>query len=213
MAGAITELPSLLLTEFKPSDCIEEDVMVDSMPIITCCGRNRKGKVAREITDKCYCSTKDLYFYGLRIHTVGYRRKGHLPHPFLIALSSASENDLNVFQRDCVDNLFNKNIFADKIYRNTDYWEQQKRESNNILYTPVKAIKGTPVVLKQFSKAADDLYSKAVLSVREPIEALFSWLNEKTDIQRAYKCRSTCGLLVHIMGKIAIAFLYLILNC
>ena len=65
---------------------------------------------------------------------------------------------------------------------------------------------------KQRSKAADDIYSQAVSSVREPIEALFSWLNEKTNIQRASKCRSTCGLLIHTMGKVAIAFLYLIFN-
>ena len=67
-------------------------------------------------------------------------------------------------------------------------------------------------LLKQRSKAADDIYSQAVSSVREPIEALFSWLNEKTNIQRASKCRSTCGLLIHTMGKVAIAFLYLIFN-
>jgi len=35
-------------------------------------------------------------------------------------------------------------------------------------------------------------------------------LNEKTTIQRAHKVRSTKGLLVHTMGKIAIAFIYLI---
>ena len=38
----------------------------------------------------------------------------------------------------------------------------------------------------------------------------FNWLNEKTNIQKAMKVRSTSGLLVHTMGKIAIAFIYLI---
>ncbi len=55
---------------------------------------------------------------------VGYRRKGHLPHPCRIALSPASENDLKVFQSECVPNLFNKKIFADKIYRSSEYWER-----------------------------------------------------------------------------------------
>ena len=36
------------------------------MPIITCCGRNRTGKVARDIADKGYCSTKNLYYHGLK---------------------------------------------------------------------------------------------------------------------------------------------------
>ena len=36
MAGAVTELSSQLLCIFKPSDCREDTVIVDSMPIITC---------------------------------------------------------------------------------------------------------------------------------------------------------------------------------
>lgn len=212
MAGAVRELSSQLLRMFRPSDCQDDTVIVDSMPIITCCGRNRTGKVARDIADKGYCSTKNLYYHGLKLHMVGYRRKGHLPHPCQIALSPASENDLKVFQSECMPDLFNKKIFADKIYRSNDYWEQERRDKANEFYAPVKSIKGAPEEEKQRSKAADDIYSQAVSSVREPIEALFSWLNEKTNIQRASKCRSTCGLLIHTMGKVAIAFLYLIFN-
>lgn len=178
-AGAVTELSSQLLSIFKPSDCKENTVIVDSMPIITCCGRNRTGKVARDIADKGYCSAKNLYYHGLKLHMVGYRRKGHLPHPCQIALSPASENDLKVFQSECMPNLFNKKIFADKIYRSSDYWEQERRDKANELFAPVKSIKGASVEEKQRSKAADDLYSQAVSSARGPIEALFSWLNKK----------------------------------
>ena len=78
MAGAVTELSSLLLGMFKPSDCQEDTVIVDSMPIITCCGRSRTGKVARDIADKGYCSTKNLYYHGLKLHMVGYRSHGRL---------------------------------------------------------------------------------------------------------------------------------------
>lgn len=52
MAGAVRELSSQLLRMFRPSDCQDDTVIVDSMPIITCCGRNRTGKVARDIADK-----------------------------------------------------------------------------------------------------------------------------------------------------------------
>jgi len=51
------------------------------------------------------------------------------------------------------------------------------------------------------------LYSKAVSKIRQPIESLFNWLNEKTDIQRASRVRSTKGLLVPVFGKIAAAFI------
>ncbi|WP_455162105.1 transposase [Tannerella forsythia] len=78
------------------------------------------------------------------------------------------------------------------------------------MLTPVKAIKGQCEELKQRDKAFNALFSTAVLKVGQPIGAFFNWLNEKTNIQRAMKVISINGLLVHIYGKLAIAFLYLI---
>lgn len=212
MAGAIEELLKHLIVSYKPEDCDEDTLIVDSMPIMTCCGRNRKGKVAREIADKGYYSTKNQYYHGLKLHLVGYRRKGHLPFPYQIVLSSASENDLAVFKRECVPGIAGKTIFADKIYRDNPYWNGEREYRNNVLLTPVKAVKGATEGEKQRNKAADDLYSSAVSSIREPVEAFYSWLIDKTNIQRAQKCRSTAGLLVHVLGKIAIAFIFLIFN-
>ncbi|MDR3133452.1 MAG: transposase [Prevotellaceae bacterium] len=63
-----------------------------------------------------------------------------------------------------------------------------------------------PVILI-WIKAYNDLFSAAVSRVRQPIESFFNWLIEKTTIQRASKVRSTAGLLVHLMGKITIAFI------
>jgi len=77
MVGAVGELLKHLIVSYKPEDCDEDTLIVDSMPIMTCCGRNRQGKVAREIADKGYCSTKNQYYHGLKLHLVGYRRKGH----------------------------------------------------------------------------------------------------------------------------------------
>jgi hypothetical protein len=73
--------------------------LVDSMPIITSAGRNRKGKVAPEITAKGYCSAKNQYYYGLKLHALAFRRKGRLPFPERIVLSSAGGNDLNIFKK------------------------------------------------------------------------------------------------------------------
>jgi hypothetical protein len=41
--------------------------------------------------------------------------------------------------------------------------------------------------------------------IRQPIESLFNWIIDKTDIQNASKVRSSKGLLVH--GKIISACL------
>lgn len=166
MVGAVQELLKHLIVSYKPDDCDEGTLIVDSMPIMTCCGWNRHGKVAREIADKGYCSTKNQYYHGLKLHLVGYRRKGHLPFPYQIVLSSASENDLTVFKRECVPAIAGKTIFADKIYRDNPYWNNERDVKNNELLTPIK---GATEEEKQRNKAADELYSAAVSSVREPV--------------------------------------------
>lgn len=89
-------------------------------------------------------------------------------------------------------------------------WGDKRQEQGVTMLTPVKAIKAEALVITQREKAGRDLFSTSVSKVRQPIESFFNWLNEKTNIQRAMKVRSTSGLLVHTMGKIAIAFIYLI---
>ncbi len=75
---------------------------------------------------------------------------------------------------------------------------------------PVKGIKGQCQEIKNRDKAANDLFSTAVSRVRQPIESLFNFLIQKTDIQRASKVRSSKGLLILTFGKIASAFINLI---
>jgi hypothetical protein len=70
------------------------------------------------------------------------------------------------------------------------------------MLTPIKSVKGQTEQEKQRNKAYVDLFSSAVSPVREPIESLFNWLIEKTDIQRAGKVRSTKGLLTFIWGEL-----------
>lgn len=78
------------------------------------------------------------------------------------------------------------------------------------MLTPIKGIKGQTEETKQRDRAFNDLFSCAVSKVRQPIESFFNWLNEKTRIQRAMKVRLTAGLLIHLFGKMAMAFIYLI---
>ena len=212
MPEAISELVRQLIHSFKPQDCDSMKSLVDSMPIITCAGKNTVGKVATEITSKGYCSTKNMYYFGLKLHAVAFRRKGTIPFPEMLILSAADENDSTVFKRECVGNLNNREIYADKIYSDIPFYKETKESKKLELFTPVKAIKGESPEITKREKAARDLFSTAVSKVRQPIESLFNWLNEKTNIQRAMKVRSTSGLLVHTMGKIAIALITLIFN-
>jgi hypothetical protein len=48
--------------------------------------------------------------------------------------------------------------------------------------------------------------------VRQPIESLFNWIDEKTGIQEASKVRSVEGLMVHAFGRLAAAMLLLAFN-
>lgn len=197
-----------ILKGFVPAGISDKFSLLDSMPIITCSGK-RKGKVASEITDKGFCSTKNLYYYGAKLHILGFRLEAQMPHPESVIITCASENDLNVF-KDSWSAIKNRVFFGDKIYHNQDYFEQIFNEQNSEMLTPVKQVKGQAIALKQWDQACNDLFSKAVSSIRQPIESLFNWLNERTDIQRASKVRSTSGLIVHIFGKMTAAFIKLI---
>ena len=93
-----------------------------------------------------------------------------------------------------------------------DFFERLYMTHNAIMMTPVKAVKGQSEWDKLHDRAANDLFSKAVSKVRQPIEGWFNWLIEKTDFQRASKVRSAKGLLGHVFGNWVAAFIYLIFN-
>ena len=201
-------LSETVLTDFIPDDCNQDISLIDSMPVIICSGK-RISKVAKEITDKGFCSTKGIYYHGLKLHGLGFYRKGHLPHPEQLLFTKASENDITHLKR-VATYIDNRTYFGDKIYGNVDFWAEMEQTNNSRLLTPIKDIKGQHESQKKREKAYNDLFSKAVSSVRQPIESLFNWLIEKTDIQRASKVRSTKGLLTFVCGRIAAAFIYLI---
>ena len=195
-----------------PKDCDFETSLTDSMPIVTCKGKNRKSKVAREVVDKGYCSTKNMYYYGLKLHLLGFRRQGTIHFPEFIAITAASENDLTAFKELFGDHIYNRLIFGDKIFSDKPYFDQKEDQQNIQMLTPVKLPKGEEDCIRQREKAFRDLFGAAVSAVRQPVESFFNWLNEKTKIQEAQKVRSTKGLALHVFGKMAAAFIYLIVN-
>jgi hypothetical protein len=98
-------------------------------------------------------------------------------------------------------------LCGDKAYCDGPLKERLAEGQNLDLLTPIKKEKG-----QQTLPAADKLYSEAVSRIRQPIESLFSWIDEKTGIQRASKVRSYQGLVVHVFGRLAAAMLILALN-
>ena len=175
--------------------------LTDSMPIIMAQrGRRFHAKVAPELATKNgYCATKKLHYYGVKLHAVASRKKGSLPIPVCIGLTEAGMHDRKAFEQILPALPHNMLIcYADKAYQVAA--EAIHQEQHGTLLTPVKKEK------KQvFLDAADQWLSTAISQVRQPIESLFNWINEKTGIQIASKVRSYQGLMVHVFGKLAAA--------
>jgi len=208
LSEAFKDLATTLITDFYPESCYSNQSLLDSMPIITYSGKC-SGKVAKDITDKGYCSTKSIYYYGVKLHALAFRRKNKIPFPEEIQITPASVNDLTVF-KEAWSNIENRCFFGDKIYQNKDFFTELQNEKKSEMMTPVKAVKGECQEIRNRDKAANDLYSTAVSKIRQSIESFFNWLIVKTDIQRASKVRSSKGLLIHLFGKITVAFINLI---
>jgi hypothetical protein len=181
----------------------EAHQLIDSMPIVIAKqGRRFQAKVAKEIaTPNGYCATKKMYYYGVKLHILGHYRKGSLPIPSYIGLTNAGFGDRKAYDQ-LLPELMN-NVFADKAYQKEG--KSMLREGSVLLHTPVKKQKGQKLL-----DSADKLLSSAISSIRQPIESLFNWLEEKTSIQMASKVRSYNGLMVHVFGRIAAAFFLLI---
>lgn len=179
-------------------------LLVDSLPIITCSAK-RAGKVAPTLTAKGYCSSKNLYYIGCKLHLVGARRQQALPIPQQVGITPASVHDLTAL-RPILPQLHQRFILADKAYADAPL-NQQLQEQDTTIITPVKQVKGKSQPLIYFDKAHDNLFSKAVSAIKQPIESFFNWLIAKTNIQNAATVRSTKGLILHVYAKLAAALL------
>ncbi len=69
--------------------------------------------------------------------------------------------------------------------------------------TPVKKDKG-----QKYLAVDEQWLSTAVSRVRQPIETLFGWIEEKTSIEFAGKVRSYQWLMVHVFERIAAAMFF-----
>lgn len=162
-----------------PNNYLKNIRLIDSMPIIMANSkRSSKAKVAPEIANKGYCGSKDIYYYGVKIQVLGFKRPGTLPLPELIGLTPASNHDLTAF-RQITPEIKNCEIYADKAY--IDSLEKEMLNQQNAeIYTPVKKKKGQDTLY-----LFEQLLSTSVSRVRQPIESLFNWIQEKTNIQIA----------------------------
>lgn len=209
LSSALNALVALQFDSLKTieSQSINEEIsLVDALPVMLCSGK-RQAKVATELSDKTFCATKGIYYFGVKLHIVAFQRPKKLPLPEFLSVTPASESDLMAL-KPILPKLVNRAIFADKAYADKPLNAQLLKDTNTYIFTPVKLVKGESESVRQFKKAADDLFSTAVSRVRQPIESLFNWIIEKANIQDASKVRATKGLTTHIFGSIATALMF-----
>ena len=202
LSDAIKAFANELLAELLgiTPECVTH--LMDSMPIIVAKqSRSSRAKVAPELCNKGYCDSKKMWFYGVRLHTLGQSQHKTLPLPKLMQLAPASHHDRKVGE-DMLSDVFGIDIFADKAYINAQWEADIKRNNRLNILSPIKLQKG-----QKYLASADSLFSTAVSKVRQPIESFFNWLQELTNIQFASKVRSTNGLISFIFSRIALACL------
>ena len=172
----------------------EMDILIgDSLPIMTC-SHKRAGKVAPELTSKGFCAVKKLHYFGSKVHLLGQRRYGTIPFPKKVGV-----HDLTALS-PVLEVALAEATFLDKAYCDKKLDLTMSNRGNQLM-TPIKEVKGMCPLLKQFDKAYNELYNTAVSTIRQPIESLFNWLIQLTNIQNASLVRSENELNVHIFGK------------
>ena len=184
------------------------EYIVDSCPIILAKGsRSGQARVANELCEKSYNSSRKEWYYGIKLHAVVARRPGRLPVPLSLMASGAAQHDLPAAKQILEDHLvlMQGRLYADKAYTDAAWAETLKKNHTLQLLTPRKKRKGDVMI-------SGDTFSTFVSSLRQPIECFFNWLNRLTNIQSASLVRSLSGLLLHVFGRIAAAIISLIFN-
>jgi len=184
----------------------EQDCVIDSVPIMLAVrSRSAHAKVAPDDANVGYCASKDIYYHGVKMHILARKQFQSLPLPEILTLTKASEHDLPVLQD--FEGKTMGNLFADKAYQDQTT-ERIWAEQGVIICTPDKKRKNTEV----YELGKSGLWSRFVSAMRQPIESLFNWIIEKTDIQNGSKIRSGEGLFVHCYGKLAASLFILCFN-
>lgn len=183
----------------------ELDHLVDSLPVMLAShGHSYRARVGREVANIGYCAAKKTRFHGVRLHCIAQRRTQRLPLPSQVWLCAASHHDSKAFieQQPAVPAT---ELFGDLAYPTPEIVAHLTAQQARLI-APIKKPKGKDLTLDE------KYYNRLVRRIRQPVESLFNWIQEKTGIQRASNVRSTDALMIHCWGKLAVAFFLLVFN-
>jgi IS5 family transposase len=185
--------------QIQPTD----DRLIDSVPVMLARGtRANRGRVAPGLADTGFCATKQQHYRGVKLHFIAARRNHKLPLPEKIHLSPASQHDLATLRELSPQMPASSGLFADKAYHHAAT-QAEFKERGSFLVASYKRHRNEP------ERNVPTLYNRFVSTIRQPLESLFNWLIQKTELQNASRVRSSQGLKVHCYGKLAVACLLL----
>jgi len=180
-----------------------DDRLIDSVPVMLARGtRANRARVAFGLADTGFCATKQQHYRGVKLHFIAARRTRLLPLPEKIHLSGASQHDLAALREVSPSLPVGCGLFADKAYFHRDT-QAACKEQGWFLVASYKRHR------HESDRDVPTLYNRFVSAIRQPLESLFNWLIQKTDLQNASRVRSSQGLKVHCYGKLAVACLLL----
>ena len=123
----------------------------------------------------------------------------------MVQITPANIHDLSLL-KGLEKEYYGFTLYADKAYIDEEFKMVMRSKNQVEIVTPLKKLRGER--LGFFAKT----YSSHVSGIRQPIESLFNWINEKTGLQMASKVRSEKGLFVHIFGRLAASVLIMAMN-
>lgn len=180
-----------------------DDRLIDSVPVMLARGtRANRARVAPGLADTGFCATKQQHYRGVKLHVIAARRPAKLPWPEKIHLSRASQHDLAALREVRPSLPVGCGLFADKAYFHAAT-QAACKEHGWFLVAAYKRHR------HETEKDVPTLYNRFVSAIRQPLESLFNWLIQTTDLQNASRVRSSQGLKVHCYGKLAVACLLL----
>ena len=187
----------------KSTDLKDAIQSIDSMPIIVSKKTRKKSKIKPDTKlNNGYCSSKDLHFFGAKLHLVVVNQEASLAKPLTFKVTPASPHDLTVAKsmskefKDCT-------LLGDKAYVSKKF-KNKLLKQNVILRTPIKLTK-----IKKSYNDDELIYNNAISSRRQSVEIFFAWLIRKTKIQIASLIRSISGFTFFVYSRIALAIMLL----
>lgn len=199
IAGAFLVLADIWMKETLSNNQDTQEYAVDSFPVILASRSNStRAKVGKPLCNKCYNSTRQEWYHGVKVHVFCMLRPQRLPIPCAVQISKASLCDLWAAKQIMLEHapVSNGTLFADRAYVDSSWSDDLLKQHSLVLTTPRK--KRPDDVLK-----SGDCFNTYISCRRQPIESFFNWLQTHSGIQSASAVRSLNGLFFHIFSALA----------